>query len=90
MVSGRHKSRSLKRKKVRTKTKTKTRYDPKTPSKATCPETGQVLKGVPSKSKNNMKKVGNSQRSPERPFGGKLSSQAMRKKIKQRAREMNK
>jgi len=90
MVSGRYKSRSSRRKQVKTKTGTKTRYESRNTSKPTCPKTGQVLNGVPRGKQNNIRKLGKSQKRPQRPFGGVLSSQAMRKKMKERARRMAK
>ncbi|MGM5484468.1 MAG: 50S ribosomal protein L34e [Nanobdellota archaeon] len=48
-----------------------------------CPATGEKLKGVPRSNKGTTK----SQRRPERPFGGVLSSKASRSILKKKARQ---
>lgn len=71
MVSPQLRSRSYRRVKVRTPTGVKTHYIRKGPSRASCPVTGEKLPGVSSKGPKSAKR-------PSRPFGGMLSSRAMR------------
>ena len=47
-----------------------------------CAETGQILPGVA----RNSDKASKSQKRPERPYGGVLSSKALRRKIIQKSR----
>jgi large subunit ribosomal protein L34e len=57
------------------------------PAKATCPIYGTELHGVPRGSPTEMKNMPKSSKRPERPFGGILSSKALRDVMKQKARE---
>lgn len=61
-------------------------YERKKPKIATCPVTGEALKGVPRERPINLKKIPKSSRRPERPFGGVLSSKASRAILKSKAR----
>lgn len=85
-MQNRTKSRTMRRTKVRTVSGTKTRYDKRKPKLGTCPETGQTLKGVPRARPVDMRRTPKSGRRPTRPYGGVLSSEAARKKIKEKAR----
>jgi len=83
MVAGNRKSRSLRRV-VRSTPggKNITLYKKRKHSKPTCPVTGERLKGVPTKDN-----VPKSMKRPERPYGGVLSSRAMRRKLIAESRE---
>jgi len=59
----------------------------KAPNPARCAKTGQILHGVPKKVPSVLKRLPRSQRRPERPFGGVLSSKAAREIHKLSARE---
>ncbi|MCF7871834.1 50S ribosomal protein L34e [Candidatus Woesearchaeota archaeon] len=82
------KSRTFRRVKVRVVSGTKTSYQRKKPSAPTCPETGQKLKGVPRALPFELKKMPKSSKRPERPYGGVLSSEATRKLMKNKARNL--
>ncbi len=56
------------------------------PSKATCPVYQTPLSGVPRGNPSKIKKLSRSKRRPERPYGGVLSSRAMRELMIARAR----
>ena len=88
MVAGKHKSNSLR--KVFKKTpggKNKVHYVKRKPKAAKCSVTGKVLVGVPRERPSNVRAMPKSRRRPERPYGGVLSSQAMRKKLTIKARK---
>jgi large subunit ribosomal protein L34e len=57
------------------------------PSRPTCPITGQRLQGVPQTKRFKISKMSKSQKRPQRPYGGVLSSSAMRSLIIRKARE---
>lgn len=83
MVSGKFKSGHFRKVFVRTPgNKTVVQYRKRKPQKAHCPETGQVLLGVPRVMPSKLGRLSKSERRPSRPFGGHLSSAAMRNKIK--------
>ncbi|MBT4445719.1 50S ribosomal protein L34e [archaeon] len=87
MVDGRLKSRRLRRVKVRTPGgKTVMHYRQRKPSAAICAIYGTPLAGVPKITDSKRKNIPKSQRRPERPYGGVLSSKAMRDVIKEQAR----
>lgn len=82
MVSGRHKSRSLRRVKVVTPgNKNVTHYRPRKPKAGGCAGCGDTLKGVPRERPYKMKTMAKTEKRPERPYGGVLCSACMRKKI---------
>jgi large subunit ribosomal protein L34e len=82
MVSGKHKSNTLKKVFVRTPGgKTTVQYRKRKPSAAECSGCGIKLSGVPRERPCNLKKIPRSARRPERPFGGVLCSSCSRKKI---------
>lgn len=62
-------------------------YVKRKPSKAICPIYGTELHGVPREIPTKMKNMPKSSKRPERPFGGVLSSKALRDVMKQKARE---
>ena len=81
MVSRRLRSRSYRRVKVTTPGGvTKTRYERRTGKIGRCAATGEVLKGTSSKGPRSSKR-------PSRPFGGMLSSRAMREYLKLMVRD---
>ena len=59
----------------------------KKPSRAVCATTGKPLQAVPQLRGSAMKRLEKSKRRPERPFGGILSSKAMRSLMINRARK---
>lgn len=89
MVEGKKKSRSYARKHVSTPTTTKKRYEKRHPNRATAANSDQYLHGVPRGRPVDLKRMTKSQRRPQRPYGGVLTSQAMRDKFKQEARELD-
>lgn len=87
MPSGKHKSRTFRRVKVKTPGgTTKTSYRRRKPAKALCSETKKPLHGVARGIPSDIKKLPKSKRRPQRPYGGVLSSEATRKKFKQKAK----
>lgn len=87
MVSGKHKSNSMKQIFVKAPGNTiKVHYRRRKPSAATCCVYGTPLAGVPRGTSTEMRNMPKSQKRPERPYGGVLSSKAMREKMKQKAR----
>lgn len=70
--------------------KTKIHYRRRRNSPARCAETGQVLPGVPRGNKTDIRGLPKNQRRPDRPYGGVLSSRAMRRKMVEKARAFNK
>ena len=88
MVAGKHKSNSLRKVFKRTPGgKNKVHYVKRKPTAAKCSVTGKVLAGVPRERQPKLNSMPKTRRRPERPYGGVLSSQAMRKKLIQKARE---
>jgi len=84
---GRFKSRSKKLKYVKTPGgRTTIHYKKKKVSKLKCAECGKLLSGTPNKSSSKMKNMPKTQKRPERPFGGYLCSNCMRKRIIKEAR----
>ena len=87
MVSGKHKSNSMRKVFVKAPGGTlKTHFRDRKPNKAICAVYGTPLPGVPRESPASMRNMPKSQKRPERPFGGVLSSRAMRDKMKEKAR----
>lgn len=87
MPAGRHKSRTFRRVKVKTPGgKTITSYRKRKPAKALCSETKKPLHGVARGKPSELKKLPKTKKRPERPYGGVLSSSAMRKKMKAKAK----
>lgn len=90
MVAPRYRSRTFRRIKVRTPGgKVVTQYRRRKPGRATCVETGQFLPGVPQMLPRKLSGVPKSSRRPSRPYGGVLSSKAMRRKMVEKARKLD-
>ena len=84
MVSGRHKSKTLRKVFRRTPgAQTVVHRRKRKPSKAHCAGCGNVLPGVASERNYKMKNMPKTKKRPERPFAGKLCSRCMRAKIKE-------
>lgn len=86
MTQSKTKSRTFARKKVRTINGTKTVYERRKPKVGSCHVTGETLKGVPRVLPVRMKNMSKTEKRPQRPFGGVLSSKASREELKKRAR----
>ncbi len=87
MPEPRKRSRTLRRVYIRTPGgRNIIHYSRRKPKLGTCSVTGQTLKGVPRATKAELQHMPKSSKRPSRPFGGVLSSQAMRVVMKQRAR----
>lgn len=87
MVSGKFKSKSKRKVFVKVPgNKIKVHYKERKPKKAICPIYGTPLSGVPNKNPSKLSKLAKSERKPERPFGGMLSSKATRDIMKDKAR----
>jgi large subunit ribosomal protein L34e len=88
MVSGRLRSRTMRRVKKKTPGgKVVTHYKPRKPSIQRCAITGEKLHWVPQERPSGLRKLSKTQKRPQRPFGGVLSSKGMREVLKQRARD---
>jgi len=91
MVEGKKKSRTLRR--VYKKTpggKTKLTHQDRKPGKAQCADCGAYLKGVPREKTSKIKNMPKTKKRPDRPYGGKLCSKCMRKRIIQKTKEVSK
>ncbi|MBN2112437.1 50S ribosomal protein L34e [Candidatus Woesearchaeota archaeon] len=88
MVSGKHKSRSMRRVFRRTPGgKTVMAFKKRKPSKAKCAGCGKVLPGVPRERPHKMQNMPKTAKRPQRPYGGVLCSSCTRKKIIEKARK---
>ena len=88
MVRPMHRSRTLRRVAVRLPGgETTIHYKQRKPSKARCAQTGEPLHGIPRGTPSQMKALAKSKKRPSRPFGGFLSSRAMRMLLRYEARE---
>ncbi len=88
MVSGKHKSRSMRKVFVRTPgSKATVQYRKRNPSKAQCASCGKPLAGVPRARPYKMQNLPKTAKRPQRPFGGVLCSACSRKEIIKRARK---
>jgi len=85
MVAPKYRSRSMRRVSVRTPRGTKIHYKPRNNKAGRCPVTGEALKGIP----RTVSKCSKTQKRPQRPFGGVLSSKAMRQFAKDEARTLS-
>lgn len=82
MPSGRYKSRRYRRVFKRPPSgKTKLHYVSRKPGNAKCALCGDVLKGIPRGTANQMKGLSRSKKRSQRPYGGNLCSRCTRKKI---------
>jgi len=89
MVTGKYKSRSKRKIFVKVPgNNIKVHYRPRKPGKAVCCVYGTPLSGVPRGNKTDIRSLPKTQRRPERPYGGVLSSRAMREKMKAKARSI--
>jgi len=89
MVKRRLRSRSLKRTQKKVPGgRTVTHYKKKKPGKARCARCGKPLQGVPRKNPAELKKLSKTEKRPERPYGGNLCSECMRKVFREKVREV--
>lgn len=87
MPAMRYRSRSYRRRQVRTPGgKTVLRYKKKKTSKHVCAECGKLLHGVPRGRPYEINKLAKSKKRPNRPYGGYLCSECVRKVFKKEAR----
>ena len=87
MPAMRYRSRSYRRRQVRTPGgKTVLRYKKKKTSKHVCAECGKLLHGVPRGRPYEINKLSKSKKRPNRPYGGYLCSECVRKVFKKEAR----
>ena len=83
MVSGKHKSRSLRRVYIRTPGgENKIHYRTRNMPRLRCSLCDQQLHGIPRVIPSKFKNLPKTKKRPERPYGGILCSSCMRKKIK--------
>lgn len=61
-------------------------YKPKKPSKGVCAICGEILHGVPNRSRSGMRKLAKTQKRPERMFGGVLCAICVRDIVKEKIR----
>jgi large subunit ribosomal protein L34e len=87
MVSGKHKSRSLRKVFVKTPSETKVHYRKRNPKVAKC-SCGAVLKGIPRLIASKFKKLSKGRKTVSRPYGGNLCTKCMREKIIGQVREV--
>lgn len=88
VLPAKFKSRTFRRvQKVTPGNKNVTHYVKKKPGRAICAKYGTPLAGVPCELPKKMQNMPKSSKRPERPFGGVLSSRAMRELIKEKARK---
>ncbi|HLD02178.1 MAG TPA: 50S ribosomal protein L34e [Candidatus Nanoarchaeia archaeon] len=81
-------SRSSRRVKLRTPAGKTTHYKARNVSRSECPVEHIMLPGVPRLSVSKLRKIAKTRRRPQRPFGGVLSSRAMRTMLVMKAREV--
>ena len=82
MVSGKHKSRSLRRVYVRTPSgKNKIHYRKRNPGIAKCAVCGKPLHGIPRLLPSKFRNLAKTKKRPQRPYGGNLCSKCFRQKI---------
>lgn len=90
MVAPRYRSRAKRRVFVTTPGgRTVIQYKVRKPKMGTCPVTKQTLKGVPRENTATMRTLAKSKKRPQRPYGGVLSSKAMRRVVINEARELS-
>ena len=91
MVSGKHKTRTVRRVYRKTPSgKVKVHYKQKLTGKATCGSCGKILPGTLTAPKSVMKNTAKTKKRPERPYGGVLCSECMRRTIIKKARDEDK
>ncbi|MDI6826412.1 MAG: 50S ribosomal protein L34e [Candidatus Aenigmarchaeota archaeon] len=80
MVKPMLRSRSIKKRRVRTPgNRLMTHFERKKPNVAKCGVCGKPLHGVPRLNPSGIRKLPKTKRRPERPYGGNLCSECMRK-----------
>jgi|GEM_PF-67491 len=90
MVQGKFKSGRLRKRKVTVPGgRTVTRYLERKPKQAHCAETGAPLHGIPRRHAIDAKNASKTSKRPERPYGGVLASEPMRKKMRSEARVLS-
>ncbi len=88
MVEGKRRTRKLRRIYVRTPGgRTVVHYKEMRKSRQHCSSCGSVLHGVKAVHPHVLRAMPKSQKRPERPYGGVLCSQCMRREIIQKARQ---
>lgn len=88
MPQTRYRSRTFRRVKVTTPSgENKVKYERRKPGKHTCSVIGcdRNLSGVPRGTPSEIKKINRTSRRPERPYGGNMCSECMRKEMIKRA-----
>jgi large subunit ribosomal protein L34e len=89
MVAGKHKSRTLKKIFVKVPGNTvKIHRRKRKPNRPICAVYGTPLQGVARELPSKMGNIPKTKKRPERPYGGVLSSKAMRAKMKEKARNL--
>ncbi|RME31787.1 50S ribosomal protein L34e [Candidatus Woesearchaeota archaeon] len=83
-MQGRFKSGRFRKRSVRVTGGTVTRFEERRPRQARCAETGQPLPGVPRLKPSEAKNTPKTEKRPQRPYGGVLSSRAMRARIRKK------
>ena len=87
MVAGKYKSRTFRRIFVKTPGgRTVIHYKKRRPSKAQCGKCGAILKGVASERPFRMQNMPKTKNRPERPYGGVLCSECLRRLMIDKAR----
>ncbi len=81
MVSGRLKSRTLKRVQVKTVKGTVTHYRQRQRQVAKCAVTGKPLRGIPRMTDRKFKNLAKSKKTVSRAYGGYMSHSALKEKI---------
>jgi large subunit ribosomal protein L34e len=88
MVSGKHKSRTMRRVYRRSpKAGSTLKFRKRKPSRAKCAGCGRPLPGVPRERPKKMQNMPKTAKRPERPFGGRLCSSCSRREIIKKARK---
>ncbi|MGB9748240.1 MAG: 50S ribosomal protein L34e [Candidatus Woesearchaeota archaeon] len=87
MTAGRFKSRSWRRVKVRTPKKLVTHYKRRKPKKIVCALCKKEIHGVPREFPKKLQSMAKTKKRPERPYGGYLCSECLRKLMKEKARK---
>jgi large subunit ribosomal protein L34e len=86
MTAGRFKSRSWRRVKVKTPKRLITHYERKKPKRAVCAICKKELHGIPRAFPKELQSMAKTKKRPERPYGGYLCSECLRKIMKEKAR----
>ena len=85
MVSGKHRSKSLRKVFVKTPGgKTTTHYRTRKPAKQKCAKCGVVLIGIPHLKPSKFKNLPKTKKRPNRPYGGNLCSKCLRSEMRKK------